>query len=442
VKIEDTRQIVQALAAAVKGLRLYAFDHPATARQVQNLHNSLVQILQLRQSIRLGLLQGVLFVDKHLLTQSFPAAQELARLLATQALSSIEFRAGLGLADLQELLNLLHAGTCRGPAFVAALQQLGIERISVAASDEEDDASQPRKVYRKALRVVDRIFNDVRMGEIPSSEEAMQVVKSMARLTMTDPHALLALSLLKDYDNYTFTHSVNVAVLALAVGRACAVSEEQLRTLGLGGLLHDLGKLKIDVAIITKPGRLTDAERTEIRRHPHYGADIAARMEGVNTEVVDIVLGHHLRYDRTGYPADVSGRPFPSLVDMATVADTYDAITTLRCYQRPSTPRRAIAQLRESAGSALDPAQVESFAAALGPYPVGSLVRLDNNEIGLVIKVDPNEPSLADIKILFAANGTQLATPFTLQLNRAQARHITAEVDPYAKGIDVADFFD
>ncbi|MCK7497840.1 MAG: HD domain-containing protein [Comamonadaceae bacterium] len=298
------------------------------------------------------------------------------------------------------------AADSKGKAFADALLQRKVERIrAVIGDDDDEDIGQPRKVYRKALKVVDQIFHDVRMGEIPSSEEAMKVVKSMAQLTITEPHALFALSMLKDYDNYTFTHSVNVSVISLAVGRACAVDEEQLKTLGLGGLLHDLGKLRVDVKIITKPGRLTDSEFDEIKQHPRFGADIIAKMEGVTQDVMDIVIGHHLRYDRTGYPADAAGRPVTPLVDMAAIADAYDAMTTLRSYQRPFTPRRAIARMREVAGTSLHPVLIEKFASALGPYPVGSLVRLDNNEIGLVVKVDTTDPSLADIKIIFDAGG-------------------------------------
>jgi putative nucleotidyltransferase with HDIG domain len=389
------------------------------------------------------LLEGTLFIEDYLFIHEFPAAQELVRLFETCELAGIEFRSGLSAEELLSLLELLHAGEDKGPAFSEALQRRKVERIHAVASDEEEESGQPRKVYRKALKVVDQIFADVRMGEIPSSEEAMKVVKSMAQLTITEPHALFALSMLKDYDNYTFTHSVNVSVIALAVGRACQLNEEQLRTIGLGGLLHDLGKLRVDINIINKPGRLTEAEFETIKLHPRFGADIIAQMEGVTEEVLDIVLGHHLRYDRSGYPADAAGRAVSTLVDMAAIADSYDAMTTLRSYQRPCTPRKAIARLREGAGTTLHPGYVEQFIASLGPYPVGSLVRLDNNEIGLVVKVDPTDPSLADIKIIFDASGQLLTDPYPLQIDPAKsARHIVAEVDPYTKGIEVTDFFD
>ena len=443
MNIDEIKKTVQVLAAAVKGLRLYAVDHPATTKQVETLQNSLFTLLQHKKAIRMGLLEGTLFVEDHLFMQEFQAASELASLLESLELIGFEFMAGVSANEIQALLHLLHAGTSKGQDFAGALVSQGVKKIRVVAAEEEDDDEhQPRKVYRKALKVVDQIFQDVRMGEIPSSEDAIKVVKDMAHLTMTEPHAMLALSMLKDYDNYTFTHSVNVSVLSLAVGRACKVTEEQLKTLGLGGLLHDLGKLRVDVNIITKPGRLTDTEFEAIKEHPGFGAEIIREMEGVTAEVMQIVHGHHLRYDRTGYPSDVAGKTISPLVEMAAIADGYDAMTTLRSYQRPFTPRKAIARLKDISGSSLHPDYVMHFIASLGAYPVGSLVRLDNNEIGLVTKVDPKDTSLVDIKILYNPAGSLLDDPFILHLRPDQPRKIVAEVDPHTKGIDVTDFFD
>jgi HD-GYP domain-containing protein (c-di-GMP phosphodiesterase class II) len=443
MNIDDLKQIVQVLAAAIKGLRLYAVDHPATTKQVETLQNGLFSLLQHKKLIRVGVLEGTLFVEDHLFMQEFPAATELAKLLESRELVGLEFMTGLSASEIQSLLQLLHSGSSKGKDFADALASQGVKKIrAVTAEDDDDDDQRPRKVYRKALKVVDQIFQDVRMGQIPSSTEAISVVKSMAQLTINEPHAMMALSMLKDYDNYTFTHSVNVSVISLAVGRACNVTEEQLKTLGFGGLLHDLGKLRVDVAIITKPGRLTDAEFDAIKEHPGFGADIIRQMEDVTSEVMQIVLGHHVRYDRTGYPTKTAINIDSPLVQMTAIADAYDAMTTLRSYQRPFTPRRAISRLKEISGSALNPDFVANFITSLGPYPVGSLVRLDNNEIGLVIKVDTRDTSLADIKMLFNPDGTPLEEPFMVQLHPNQARRIIAEVDPHTKGIDVTDFFD
>jgi len=442
MKPEETRQVVQIMAGAVKGLRLYSLDHPATTKQIQMLQNGLFNLLQQKKTIRMGVLEGTLFVEDSLFIQEFPAAEELVSLLTSLELSGIEFTAGLSAEDLQALLSLFHAGSCHGHDFAESLRKQKVEKIRAVPVTEEEESGEPRKVYKRALKVVDQIFRDVRMGEIPSSEEAAKVVKEMVQLTITEPHALFALSMLKDYDNYTFTHSVNVSVIALAVGRACGADEEQLRILGLGGLLHDLGKLRVDVGIITKPGRLTDAEFEAIKQHPTFGAEIIRQMEGVTDDVMAIVIGHHVRYDRSGYPNEIVGQPVCPLVDMTAIADSYDAMTTLRSYQRPFTPRKAIARLREVAGTSLHPEMVEKFAAALGPYPVGSLVRLDNNEIGLVVKVDTMYPERAEVKIIFAADGQLCGDLYRLQLGPEQPRKIVAEVDPQSKGIDVIDYLD
>ncbi len=444
MNVDEIKKFVQVLTAAVKGLRLYAVDHPATTKQVETLQDGLFTMLQHKKMIKMGLLEGTLFVEDHLLMQEFQAATELVEMLESLELVGFEFMAGLSANEIQSLLHLLHSGANKGQDFADALVSQGVKKIRAVAAtdDDEDDDQQPRKVYHKALKVVDQIFQDVRMGEIPSSEDAINVVKNMAQLTMTEPHAMLALSMLKDYDNYTFTHSVNVSVLALAIGRACKLNEEQLRTLGLGGLLHDLGKLRVDVNIITKPGRLTDAEFDEIKEHPGFGAEIIKEMEGVTSEVMQIVHGHHLRYDRTGYPSEADSATVSPLVEMTAIADAYDAMTTLRSYQRPFTPRKAIARLRDVSGSSLHPDFVMHFIESLGPYPVGSLVRLDSNEIGLVTKVEPQDTSLVDIKIIYDPAGVMLDDPYTIHLRPDQPRKIIAEVDPQTKGIDVTNFFD
>ncbi len=442
MNVDEIKQVVQVLAAAIKGLRLYAVDHPATIKQVETLQNGLFSLLQHKKLIKMGLLEGTLFVEDHLFMQEFPAAEEIAKLLESRELVGFEFMTGLSANEIQTLLHLLHSGGGNGQDFADALISQGVKKIRAVAAEDDDDDQQPRKVYRKALKVVDQIFQDVRMGEIPSSDAAINVVKSMAQLTMTEPHAMLALSMLKDYDNYTFTHSVNVSVIALAIGRACNLTEEQLKTLGLGGLLHDLGKLRIDVGIITKPGRLTDAEFDIIKEHPDFGANIIKEMEDITPEVMEIVLGHHLRYDRSGYPANAACNISSPLVEITAIADAYDAMTTLRSYQRPFTPRKAIARLKEISGTSLHPEFVMHFIDSLGAYPVGSLVRLDNNEIGLVTKVDTADTSQVDLKVIFDPAGILLEEPFMLKLQPNQARRIVAEVDPHTKGIDVTDFFD
>lgn len=441
---EQPKQVVQSLVGAYKGLRLYPLEHPEIQRQMEQLVGQIFGMMRTSNTLRIGLLEGTLFFENHLFVDSFPAAEELADLLAALELEGLEFNRGVNAAELEGLLQVLKENRARGDQFDQALQARGVRHIfSVQVNkDDDDDEHTPRKIYRRALDVVDRIFHDVRLGTIPASDQAISTIKTMAHMTLTEPHALFAMSMLKDYDNYTFTHSVNTAVIALSVGRACNLDEEQLRILGLGALLHDIGKLEIDWDIINKPGQLTDAEFEEIKRHPHSGAEIVRKMEGVTRDVIDIVLSHHVHFNRDGYPTDARSRATSPLVDMAAIADTYDAMTTLRSYKRPIPPSKAATRLRELAGSTLNPQMVEQFIDFLGPWPVGTLVRIDNNQIALVTWVGAEQEGALRLKVLFDADGNLLKEFPVLELNGAEIDRVVAEVDPFVKGINVTDYLD
>jgi len=438
---EQPKVVVQSLVSAFKGLRLYPLEHPSIRRQMEHLIGNVFAMLRTRDPIRIGLLEGTLFLETHLFVDSFPAAEELAELLQSLEIEGLEFNRGVTDAELESLLQVLREQQARGDLFDQALEERGVRHIralQVEKDDEEEDLS-PRKIYSRALEVVDRIFHDVRLGNIPASEQAIGTIKSMAHMTLNEPHALFAMSMLKDYDNYTFNHSVNVAIIALTVGRACNLDEERLRILGLGALLHDIGKLEVDWGIINKPGQLTDAEFEEIKRHPQNGAEIVGRMEGITRDVIDIVLGHHIHFNRDGYPTSARDKTTSLLVDMAAIADSYDAMTTLRSYQRPVPPSEAIKRLRESAGSTLNPSIVEKFIRFLGPWPVGSLVRLDTNHIGLVTWVGSEGETLR-LKILLDEEGHFLEKFQEMTLTGEGIAKIVAEVDPFVKGINVADY--
>jgi putative nucleotidyltransferase with HDIG domain len=438
---EIARQLVQAFVSSLKGLKLYPLHHPALSRQIQTFLGILLNCHQVHSPLRIGLHDGALVIDELLLSADMPAANDLAKLLQCAGLTGLQLEPGVNEDEFSRFLTLLTTPKKGDQSVESLLTPRDFPHIHPLISEPEKESQLPRAVYGRALKVVDNIFHDVRLGKIPSSAEAVSVMGDMVKLMISDPDTLFALSMLKDYDNYTFTHSVNVSVISLAVGRACGLNEEQLRTLGLGALLHDLGKLKVDVGIITKPGRLTREEYAEIKKHPGDGAALVVEMEGITPEVVDIVLGHHVRFDRSGYPDSAREKIMSSMIDMTAIADTYDALTTLRSYQRPHTPRNATEKLRQASGTALHPEYVEKFITSLGTYPVGTLVRLDSNEIGLVVKVEVHEREAIKLKILFDSNGTKLTDLPLVELVNAETARIVGEVDPFTRGVDVTEYF-
>lgn len=445
MQLDQLKKIIYGMSGLHKGLRLYPPAHPAIQQQAQNLAKEFLVVFQKKPQVRLGVLEDTLFFERHMFVLSEPAVEEIRALMVKRGLEGIEFEVGLSAQEIQLFFQTLHESQAVGDTLAELLVDRGVTHIQpvVLKTQEADERVEPpRKIYQRALTVVNHIFNDVRMGRIPSSAEAVEVVGRMVRSTLSEPHALLALSLLKDYDNYTFTHSVNVAVIALAVGHACGLPEEEMRTLGLGALLHDIGKLIINKEIINKPGRLTEAEYEEIKKHPASGSIIAGQMEGVSEEVVDIILGHHLNYDRSGYPVDARGKKISQLADMATIADTYDAMTTLRSYQRPVTPRMALKNLMDLSGTTLHPTLLQKLVDYLGLYPVGSLVRLDSNELAVVTKVGGQGKNSLELRVITTSEGNKLPQPTPVTLTGADIARIVAEVDPVGRNIEVTDYFD
>ncbi|MDD4457128.1 MAG: HD-GYP domain-containing protein [Syntrophotalea acetylenica] len=440
--LDPLKQLANNLSGALKGLRLYPVEHPIIQKQLRETARAAGTLLQEHEHLRIGVLQDTLFINDHLFADPHPAAESLCRLFQEKQLAGLEFLKGIPELEFRHFLQFMNSPALGQEDFQALFDKHQVRHIRFLPdeAEEDDDRQSARKIYGRALKLVNTIFKDVRMGRIPSSAEAHKVVKDMARMTLADPHALLALSLLKNYDNYTFTHSVNVSVLALAIGRAAGLQEEQLRILGIGSLLHDIGKLKIDISIINKPGRLSESEFAEIRKHPRIGADIIQQMGDVIEAAIAIVLGHHLHFDRKGYPGDVTISGSYDLIDMTTIADSYDAITTLRPYQRPTTPREAIRHLMKESGTMLHPDYLKKFVASLGTYPVGTLVRLDSNEIGVVGRVGIDNPDCVQVKILFDGAGAQLNQPRLINLAADEKKRIVSEVDPFLKGVDVVDY--
>lgn len=437
------KRALLALAGALQGIRLYPHRHPVVRQQLEACLTALLDLLQLQPRIKLVAVDETLFFEDLPLVEHTPAAEELRERLGQLRLHGLEFTTGLSAGELYDALDLLAAGTCSGDAFEEALTVRGVLRIrAVRIAADEDEGPLANRIYRRALGVVERVCNDVRLGRIPSTVETLEVVREMVQQTLAQPHSLFALTMLKDYDNYTFQHSVNVAVIAMTVGRACGVTNDRLQLLALGGLLHDLGKLTVPIEIINKPGQLTPAEYKEVMLHPATGAAIAEQMEAVPAEALDIIRGHHLRYDRSGYPADARGLPLSELADMAAIADCFDAMTTLRVYQRPITVREALKGMQQAAGNKLHPDFLRRFIRFIGPYPAGSLVRLTTNEIGLVTEVHGGDAREIELKILFGADGRPLPVPEKRLLGGRSSEQVVAEVDPFIKGVHIPDYLD
>ena len=196
------------------------------------------------------------------------------------------------------------------------------------------------------------------------------------------------MSQLKNRDEYTTQHSLNVSIFSILFGRHLGLPERQMRTLGYGALLHDIGKMRVPLEILNKPGRLTDKELALLKKHPEYGRDILSEGEGIPSSVIDIVYSHHERIDGSGYPQGLMGEEISRNVYIVAIADVYDAETSDRSYRMGISPHEALSLMYGLMPQTFPSELVEEFIRCLGIYPVGSVVELDSGEVCVVMTVN------------------------------------------------------
>jgi len=434
---DPIQDFLHSFSAYYRSLRLYPAQHPSCQTMAERYWNALQALVQLQQHIKIGILDDTLFINEQLCSPSNSAAAGMITLIRTLNVEGFEIQRHIQKEQALTFIELVHSGAFEEADFEKTLHRHGIDTIHILDSKEEKRGDQQaRKAYSDVIQAVAETCALVENNQIPSGEKLFGAAENITRELTRAPYAFLALTMIKDYDDYTYCHSVNVSVLAIAIARACNLSYQETQTLGVGALMHDLGKLRISSRIIKKPGPLTPQEFEEIKRHPELGAQIAAQMDDIGPEILDIIRGHHLNYDRSGYPhIDISPGSYP-YVDIASVADTYDALTTLRAYRHPNSPGVALHRLQQIAGTQLNPEYVEALTRVLGSYPVGSLVRLVNNEIGLIVDGDIEDVERGTIRILRDRDGRAIDTPLLRKLEHKSNR-IAGEVDPMLHNINI-----
>lgn len=215
-------------------------------------------------------------------------------------------------------------------------------------------------------------------------------VNACVESIVNNPNALLWLGRLRSKDNYIAEHCLNVGILAIAFGRHLGMEREELETLGMCGMLHDVGKLQVDQKILDKPSSLSEAEFAAIKDHCRIGRDILSKDETIPKAVIEAAYGHHERMDGTGYPRGLQADTLNLHTRMISIVDTYDAITTNRCYDKSRPATEAMKILFKSRSTQFEPVLVEKFIECLGIYPTGSLVELRSGEGAVVIDSNKN----------------------------------------------------
>jgi putative nucleotidyltransferase with HDIG domain len=434
--------LLRQLAAALRSVQLYAPDHPLVGRSITTLASTLSVMHATAPSIAIGVVGEELVVADVPVPRAAESMGKVKQQLKDLGIERIVIDHGVQPEELTRFVQTIGApgATEASTAGLSQLRHIRVGRLQTGDTDEtaKADLAAYRRLYDDAVAVAETVWDSAKLDGMPDPNAGREVVDSLAQEVSQNRMALLALTALKDYDNYTFTHMVNVSILTMGQARGLGIEGPRLRELGLAALLHDIGKVKTPAEILNKPDKLTDQEFEILRRHPVDGAAILRRTADIPPLAPIVAFEHHLRQDGTGYPFGLSRQTLNLGTVLCGIADVYDAMRSQRAYQQAFPTDRILAVLQRNDGTQFDQHLVRRFVQLLGIYPVGNLVKLDTGDVAVVVNAYAPDPYRPRVRVLLDSTG---ATVRQRELNlwetvEGDARTIEAPLDPASYDID------
>jgi putative nucleotidyltransferase with HDIG domain len=266
----------------------------------------------------------------------------------------------------------------------------------------DQELHRARRICQDSKQQVIALFNDARLGKAIQPEAVMPMVEEINASVSRHPDALLSVARLKNHDEYTYMHSVAVCALMVALGRRLGLPDDQIRDAGAAGMLHDLGKAAMPLTVLNKPGALSDDEFKIMKAHPVRGYDMLRQSGSASEAVLDVALHHHEKFDGSGYPHNLKGDAISLMARMGAVCDVYDAITSNRPYKKAWGPAESLQRMVSWKGH-FDELVLKAFIRSVGIYPVGALVRLESDRLGVVLEQGEGSLLTPKVRVFFNA---------------------------------------
>ena len=322
--------------------------------------------------------------------------------------------------------------------------QVAVEAPVQRRISADEEMGKAKKIHAEANRIIHDIMRDVRLGEQVRLESVEPAVEQMTESILRNGGALLSLCRVKNKDDYTFLHSVSVCALQVSFCRALGMDATTIHLAGIGGLLHDIGKVKVPDQILNKAGRLTDDEFKVMKCHVEESKKILDQTEGISEISVQVAYQHHERHDGSGYPEGLKGEAISQMGKMAAICDVYDAITSDRVYHKGLAPHEALRKIFEWSKFHFDPALVQQFLRTIGIYPVGTLVMLESGRLAIVMEQGEGSLLQPSVKAVYDSQRRCYIEPQMVDLARPLGHgggdKILSHEVPERWGIDLSRF--
>jgi putative nucleotidyltransferase with HDIG domain len=440
-------ELLRRFASGVRAAQLYAADHPLLGRNVDGLLAALKALHQQNPSVTIGIVGQELVVADTPMAKASAGMVELIKRLRDHEIERIAFDRGVTADEVNAFVHAIAALGSKTAAEAAPLTHIHVGRIN---ADEKQsggiagDMAAIRQLYSNAVAVAESVWEAARAEGMPNMPAALQAVEGLAEAVTQNRTALVALTAMRNYDNYTFTHMVNVSILTMGQARALGIEGKLLREFGLSALMHDIGKVRTPKEILNKPDKLTDEEFVIMRRHTVDGAEILRRTPEMPILAPVVAFEHHLRLDGTGYPFGVKRQDLNIATMLCSISDVYDAMRSQRAYQQAFPTERILAVLKRNDGTQFDQHLVRRFVQLLGIYPPGTLVRLNTGEVAVVTRVHAPDPYRPRVRVIIDRAGNRLDLPIERNLwearDEAAEDSILAPLEPAEFGIDPLNF--
>jgi HD-GYP domain-containing protein (c-di-GMP phosphodiesterase class II) len=463
------RDFLVVLYTAFRSLKLYPVENAQVQKALDDLAQNTQHLLDVEKELEVRLQGEFIFINSTRLRldlDNYASFSHILGVLRQCGVGAVRIDEGVERKQLQIFVSLLLSYAAREatPNKVFELGQKladgGVTHIGVEppletdeeAEDEERQKEAAKRTYARSVAVTKEVINSIRMGRTANVKKVKRAVQAIVDQVLNNEASLMGLTTLRDYDEYTFTHSVNVCIFSVALGRKLGLSKLQLYDLGMAALFHDVGKSRVPLEVLNKQGGLSDEEWRIMQAHPWLGVLTLFGLRGygeIPYRGMIVAYEHHMKTDLTGYPKSLRARELSIYSKIVAVADGFDAATSRRVYQTvPIQPDQVLKEMWENPRRGYDAIVVKAFINLIGIYPVGTCVILDTYEVAVVHGANPDVTHVHRpmVRVVTTPEGGLVHPGFLVDLAERDAqgnfpRTIVKVTDPLKYGINVADYF-